>query len=225
MLLNPLPPLAGVRQTHAAASGRTVLWCTLVLMGCHQGPASDSPARTTPPSQGALLPQTTNPDNVLARFLLQVVATRKPTQAGLDSVFVRGDEGDWETSHWLADYEIGSTLVQGDSAIVTAAITTVAREYADPTFQPGESGPPFRALAELRTRTDTAIFNLVVRNGHWVVVGHGRWGSPKRDPISPQVDLFRVAKIHRWTSVGASAERATALIDSIRTARGHPVVR
>lgn len=221
-----LDSLRSIRDSRYRTNLACLLGFLLVTGSCHRDPLNEVQGRGTISGvQTTSVSPTAGPDSQLSRFLEQMIATRRPTQAGLDSVFLMADEGDWVSDYWLADYEVIQASDLGDSAIVTAALTTAARESPDPTFVPSDTGPSSRALAELAVRTDTAAFRLAKRDSRWVVLGNGRWVNPNRDPSYPRVDLFRSAKIYKWRPIGASIESAVAVVDSIRKARGHRIVR
>ena len=201
--------------------GRSVV--SLLLAGWVVSACARSRASTAESGQGMTLSQ--RPDSQMSAFLSLSVATRVPRRGMLDSVWtdtVYGS-GDYERSFLLADYRVLSTIIVGDTATADAAITTAADLRVD-TSVPKDS---FGVIGRVVIREDTVRWTLArdsVGFGRWRVVGDGVWSSSSRDSRSPAVQLFGEL-VNRWDTPGASVAMVYALIDSIRRARGHPVLR
>lgn len=145
-----------------------------------------------------------------SRFLSLAVATRVPHEGRTDSVYASGaepgiDEHDTDM-RWVAASRILSVSTAGDSARATAVITEVAQQITDHDIYRASFG----------IRDDTAHWRLVRdadSNGRWLVKGDAEEGF----------GVFHVGRDIRWV-VGSRA-MALAAVDSIRRARGLPLVR
>jgi hypothetical protein len=162
------------------------------------------------------------PESQLTRFLSLSVATREKNLVYVDSVYTDGDirvggdvapclAGDETVNRWLAASHVLSVTVQGDRADATAAITTAAREVEEPD---GES-----FVVNPQIQEDTARWRLLKSgtSGKWMVCGPG--SHPKEI-----FGLFKVGRTIKWPN-GGSQESVMSTIDSIRRARGLPVLR
>lgn len=158
------------------------------------------------------------------------VATRVPHLGMLDSVYIT-DTGDsnaasseiYDHVRWLADGRVlGVDSASDSTRMVKAVITTVADVVeGDTEDRDGVATSTFRAT--LKTQEDTVYF-LVVRGSYsrnkWMVLGSPRLG-PEGNGFGFNTGLKNV----RWAPVGASPERARSIVDSIRQARGLPLVK
>lgn len=208
------------------AHGAVVLFTTLVL-ACRGGDAARAGTGEAgiPGDKPAAAERT--PAQALESFLALSIVTRRPTLRSMDSVFAvswgESDSSDvnetlvdnWEDTRWLADYRIlrvaPDTVIEGNF-IGTVAITTVAAVV-------GEVTPVGRATATFGIQEDTVRWRLAkgpLSQGQWKVIG------------ATQTDLLGLGMgpaIVEWKPRGASLEKAFAAVDSIRTARGLPIVR
>ena len=146
----------------------------------------------------------------LDRFLSLAVATRVPHVGRVDSVYTSGTElgidEQYRAMRWIAASRILWVSTKGDSARAAAVITEVARQM--------DEGNGYRA--EYGIREDTAHWRLVRgvdSSGRWLVNGDAQEGF----------GVLPIGRDIRWIS--GSRERALAAVDSIRTARGLPLVR
>jgi hypothetical protein len=146
----------------------------------------------------------------LARFLSLAVATRVLHTGIADSVYTTGTEPDinelYTDMRWVADFRILSVSTRGDSGRATAVVTDVARQV--------EKRGTYEATYGIRE--DTAHW-LLVRGldstGRWLVNGDAAEGF----------GVFHVGRQIRWVS--GSRGKALAAVDSIRRARGFPLIR
>ena len=146
----------------------------------------------------------------LDRYLDLAIATRAQRVGMFDSVSTCRDEDPLREARWVADYRILSVSVRGDSAQGVAVLTTVARQVERDTSY----------AATLRIAEDTSHWTMIRTAGPdgklaWMVCGEAR-------------EHYNVAMVGRsilWQPADASAERARATIDSIRRARGKPILR
>lgn len=165
----------------------------------------DTAMRSTAPTQHAPTP----PDSQLARFLRLAVATWTRDENGIyDSVYTCREDEDFEDFRWIADFRILSMSTDGDTAQALTILTTVADQLA-------EGDGRYRAL--LRIAEDTAHWRLIrTATGPWKVCG---------DTFREHFNVFMAGRHVRWQPPGASAEKARALIDSIRQSRGLLLIR
>jgi len=188
--------------------------------------AACSPERTDPrvgvPAETRARPKG-SAESQFDRFLSLSIATREKNAVSAESVYTEGGikvggdvapclAGDETVNRWLADYHVLSVSLRGDTAIASAAITTAVREDEEP------DGRSFVATPLIQE--DTARWMLVRgadTHGKWMVCGPGA-------SAQGLFGLFKVGRTIRWAN-GGSARNATATIDSIRRARGLPVVR
>jgi hypothetical protein len=108
---------------------------------------------------------------------------------------------------WLADYRVLSVATSGDSGVATAAITTAVRQI---------EGPRDSTIATVSIADDTAHWRMIRSSetrDRWMVCGDAVEGF----------GVFPSTWSVRWEA--GSAEAARAAIDSIRRARGLPLVR
>lgn len=145
-----------------------------------------------------------------ARFLSLAVASRVPHAGRVDSVYTSGtdlgiDERDTDM-RWVAASRILYVSTKGDTGRAAAVITEVARQVDD------HDG--YRASYGIRE--DTAHWGLVRgvdTSGRWLVQGDAAEGF----------GVFHIGRDIRW--VVGSRSQALAAVDSIRRARGLPLVR
>lgn len=179
------------------------------------GCSPDNPERERPADAPA------SADSQFARFLSLSIATRFPYAGIFDligtvkdhSPAVEGgdvsglclDPEDYDERRWLADFRVLSVAVDGDSGEASAAITTVARQ------QIGEYWISTFAIEE-----DTAHWKMIrapETGGQWKVCGGAAEGF----------ELYASERPAQW--LNGSDTTARAAIDSIRRARGLPLVR
>lgn len=141
------------------------------------------------------------------RFLSQTLATRRPRMGYVDSLYTCGDEEGFEERRWIAAYRILQLTTRGDTGRVVVALTSVARQLQETDSRYG---------ARTGILEDTASWRLV-RNeetgGRWMTCGDSDQGF----------NTMAIGRSVRWRK--GSAKRAVALADSIRKARGLPIVR
>lgn len=182
-----------------------LLLCALILpMRSSSAQAPASPNRTAPADT------TSEPYKQFARFLWLAVATRAPGPGRVDSVYTHGtdlgiDER-YTDMRWVAAYRILSIWTAGDSGRAAAVITTVARQ----------TDKGYGWTARYGIRDDTAHWRLersADTGGRWKVRGDALDGFR----------VFRVGRDVKWLT--GSPKKAFAAVDSIRRARGLPLVR
>jgi hypothetical protein len=161
--------------------------------------ATDSPG---------VFPNDLTPDSTLRLFLSWSVPSRRPNSVNVNPIYACDEFEALENSVWIADGRIDSIQVKGDTATARTRLTTVARQVASDTGH----------VATLAVEERTASFALVREGGRWKVCANAVDGT----------DVFSLggpASKTRWLPAGASGERAIAVIDSIRLARGLPLLR
>jgi hypothetical protein len=129
----------------------------------------------------------------------------------IDSVYTRGEElgidERYEDMRWLAAYRIVSVETKNDTAQAAAVITVVARQTND-----GHD----HYTARYGIRDDTARWVLVresTAGGRWKVSGDAVGGF----------GVAHIGRDIRWAE--GSRAKALAAVDSIRRARGLPLLR
>ena len=154
------------------------------------------------------------------RFLSTAIATRAQRLKMFDSVYTVSGESpndtvydpcpeDFSDVRWLADYRVIAVNQKGDTAVVTAAITTVARQIADTVEG------RYRVTPEIRE--DTAQWRMVRVSGPaglWKICGDA----------SEHFGVIMAGRQLLWPR-GASAATLRATIDSLRQARGLRIIR
>jgi len=202
--------------------------CTIGICACGKGPNTNAAPTAAPPATVEQSGTGPGPDSVFASFLSLVVATRQvatrhPNPEYLDSVWVRSEygSGDFSQSYLLADYRVLSATVAGDTGRVTAAVTIAATLNVDLTAPKSIT----RAIGTIGIREDTIRF-YVQRDStaphRWHVVEDGEF-VPQR-AAEPQVQFFRILA-DEWRPKGVTLDRAFGVVDSIRRARGKPLLR
>jgi hypothetical protein len=201
------------------ANPASVLLC---LVSCTQPPSATNISSSSQPSTGSSRGENAGDAQTnFARFLSLAVATRSQVLGMFDSVYARGDPKiggdvdpcpeDYREVRWLADYKIVSVDAKNDSAVGVAVLTTVADQMPSP------DGADGVYLVTPRLRQDTARFTLIrspETHGHWAVCGDAQGGF----------GLLRIGREVRWPP-GWSKEKAFEQIDSVRKARGLPILR
>jgi hypothetical protein len=204
------------RTITSVSSWLVVVFGAVAVVGCFTvrppAPARSALLTSDPAAvPGARTPQeTAAAEAQLGRYLNLAVATRAQRVGMFDSVTACRDDELLREARWLADYRVLSARVNGDSAQGVAVLTTVARQVERDTAY----------VATLRIAEDTSHWTLIRTAGPdgrraWMVCGDAREG-------------FNVAMVGRsilWQPDGASADRARTTIDSIRRARGKPILR
>jgi hypothetical protein len=208
----PLPCADSVSMNPKSAKGTTSRkWGrTLLLLGAVLSTPCTSAAQR--PSGGSGIASTDTlslPYRQFAKFLSLAVATRTPYVSMVDSVYTSGEMGideRYREMRWVAAYQVLAVRREGKLAKAVAVITSVARQT--------DTGHGY--VARYGIRDDTAHWVLVRSadaRGRWVVIGDAAEGF----------GVFHIGRDVRWLT----GSRATALaaVDSIRRARGLPVVR
>lgn len=116
---------------------------------------------------------------------------------------------------WIADHHIVSTRVYGDSAIVKLTITSVARGYV----MVGTGQPESIGMAKVEERLATLLLVRSNENPQWRVCGFPRVTS------EDVVGVYPSPANDAWLPADWSALRVRAAIDSVRLARGKPLLR
>ena len=163
-------------------------------------PAVDIAGRTARPSLD--IHATVTPDSVLRVFLDLSLAGRRPGSVERSSVYTCREDEDLDSGVWMADARIDSMQVRGDTAMAHVTMTSVARQTSD-----GRTHQVTLKIEELRPR-----FVLIRDGGRWKVCGSAN-----------SISVTSGGQNMVWSPEGASEQKAVALIDSIRTARGLPL--
>lgn len=166
---------------------------------CSASPKADTPVAKT----------NTAADSQLGRFLNVAIASRRQQKGMWDSVYtcVGPDREDWQRVRWIADYRIKSTTPERDSIKGEVALTYVA-EQSDEGFAGW--------MGRVGVREVVGHFTLVrdSTDGAWKVCGE----------TDQKYGVRMMSRVTPWAP-GGSAERARALVDSVRQARGLAIVR
>jgi hypothetical protein len=195
------PATATQKWMTAGAIILSVMSCSV---GGRNGTATSDSAAGTVASQAEA-------ESQLARFLSLSIITRAPKLGQYDSVYTCRDFETYSDSRWVADYRILAVRQQNDSlAEASAVLTTVAR------LVDRNGNGDYRAT--VRVAADTGHWRMLrspETGRRWMVCGDAREGFT---PIKLGRDIT-------WNPAGASAEKARALADSVRKARGLPIIR
>ena len=181
---------------HLAA--RTLLSILLLMAAACEGARSSR--ENVDSSRGP-----TQAESTLARFLNAQLASsydrNKVTGLSLESC---DPVGAVEPSFWLVDATVLSSIMRGDTALVSAAVVTIAAEVADTTME--------GKVVSLGVRADTGTWRLVEAQAGrgWMVCGISLEGMD----FAPIGDSTQI----RWARVGESLGRARFLADSVRRA-------
>lgn len=200
-------PLAAAASTaRARIPFVPLLAVTLAIVSCSaiRWPRHDSAKRAGVEGQ-------VSPESVFVRFLDLAVATRLQRMGMHDSVYACRELEYLEDVRWVADYRVTSVAVRGDEADATAVLTTVAQQ-----IDRGENNGGY--VATLRIRSDTGRWLLRKSGstaGHWKVCGDSR----------EHFGIYMLGREAKWLPAGASADKARAAIDSIRSSRALPILR
>jgi hypothetical protein len=172
---------------------------------------SASCAQSQAPHAAAVAPPAKSDTATLARaqfekFLSLAIATRQPHVGMIDSVYTCGDEESRDDMRWIAAFRILSVSVAGDSGRAAAALTVVAIQ------KDGLSG----WTARFGIREDTAHWELkrsAETGGRWMICGD----------TYEHFGVFHLGRDVKW--LRGSTSEAIAAVDSIRRARGLPIIR
>lgn len=195
---------------HSALRGTLVLACVLTSTGAtcaRPGEAGRSDRDTSGTTAATAGP---GAEEQFRKFLSLAIVTRAKSDALYDSVFTCRDFQSYQDSRWIADYRVLSVAQRSDTlADVAAVLTTVAR-----LVNPGDD----RYRATMRVAEDTAHWMMLrtpATHQLWMVCGDAREGF----------STFIEGRDVSWSPPGASRDRAFALADSVRRARGLSLVR
>lgn len=142
------------------------------------------------------------------RFLQLAVATNTLRIGRYDSVYTCPEDELYEDVRWVADSRVLDINVRGDTANVSAVLTTAAQQVQE------DVGTDY--VATVRIREDTGHWRMVRTGGAgWKVCGDSREGF----------GVWMIGRTIHWRPVGASRLTAHSVIDSIRRARGLPIMR
>ena len=185
--------------------------CTVAVVASVVFLARSSSAQLpTKPSSKATVDTTSAQYRQFDRFLSLSVATRKPHVGMVDSVYTPGTQlgvdEQYKDMRWLAAHRILSVVTAGDTARAAAILTTTARQI--------DMGDYY--CARYGIRDDTAHWVLVRSRdtrGRWMVNGDAAEGF----------SVLPLGRDIRWGM--GSRRKALAAVDSIRRARGLPLIR
>lgn len=116
---------------------------------------------------------------------------------------------------WIADHQVVSTRVYGDSAVVKLTITSAARGYA----MTGTGQPESIGIAKVEDRSATLLLVRSTEHPQWRVCGLPRVTS------EDVVGVYPSPGNDEWIPANWSAARVRAAIDSVRLARGKQLLR
>jgi hypothetical protein len=192
------------KALHFGRGPLVALLTTAALSGC---PLPAQTARRTITTASAMAhADTSAAESQFIQFLSLAVATRVPRLGLVDSVYTCDETEGRHDMKWVAAGRVLSVSTRGDSGRATAVITTVAHQT--------ERSNGYDA--RYRIHEDTAHWDLV-RNiqtgGKWMVCGDALEGF----------GIFHIGRSVRWVQ-GSRAE-ALAAADSVRRARGLPILR
>ena len=200
-----------IRQSRQRRRRLAVLVGAMLMpaLSCTSGPG-ETRVVSADSSSGAVIEQP-RPQDQLRRFLELTIATRgRRTPAQFDSVYACRDREDFDEGRWGADFKILEVTPKSDSVVEgRVVLTTVARARQG-------SGTSYNG--QLGVREDTAHFRLTKspETRHiWKVCGDAR------ERFQP----FPIGREVIWQPPGSSSRRPLELIDSVRTARGLPILR
>ena len=181
--------------------GTSALLAMIMLGACErprqEAVATPQGAQSTPQTQGV-----PGAEAALNVYLDRSVGAFPSTRGNRDSLQACPSEGMIDPLYTLASYRILSSATEGDTARVSAEVTTVVEESADPKAYD-------RRVARVRIATDTLTWKLVRSSmPGWKVCGiaaggydFGHYGEDAKTT---------------WTPRGATWQHVQALVDSLR---------
>lgn len=171
------------------------------LAACDRARQQDEPSEpasvaTTPPTNSA------SAEEALATYLASAVGAFPANSRGRDSLQACPPDGMVDPLYTLAAFRILSSASQGDSALVTAEVTTVVEEGSDPHVDG-------RRVARVRLAMDTVTWKLTGGDGRaWKVCGIGRGGY--------DFGHYGTDSNTTWRPPGSTWHQVQAVIDSLR---------
>ncbi len=182
------------------------LWAAAALLAvslsaCERRPQGNAAAPTDSRSS-AQSPRAPDAERTLALFLDRSVGVTPSARGTRDSLQACPPDGMIDPIYTLATFQVLASSLEGDSAQVSAEVTTVAEERTD-------SRVYDRRVATVRIATDTFSWRLI-RDGAagWKVCGtatggydFGHYGNDAKTT---------------WTPRAATWEKVQALVDSLR---------
>ena len=199
------------------ASWRTssfALGATLLACACSAGSSNERKA-AAPTLQARAATLDSAATGQLTRFLTTAVPTKKVSLGMFDSTYTCRDREQYGLMKWIADFKVVAVELMGDTALATTTLTTVANQR-----HTGETATGDSWSARIQVREDTARWWLVrdsTAGGKWKVCGDAENGF--------SVLMAGRERDIAWHPAGASAQVARRVVDSVRQARGLPLVR